>query len=247
MAKLEYKLLLTGEIHIQSGLHIGGSEVDLDIGGLDNEVIKIKQGRNRIPYIPGSSLKGKLRSLLGRKFGYLDIKDDKGIMLKLFSGDSDAKVKQSFNHQGRKIKKVIAGRRPTRLITRDSYFIGEFNQDALEEKTENVITRSTGVANPRHMERVVKGHKFNLDMILDIYLEDEVQDFLQILDLGFQLLQYDYLGGSGTRGYGKIKFENVNVKKLIFRLDGQIEIDDKFSYSFLVNSELDHAKEGLPL
>ena len=82
MAKLEYKLHITGDIKVKTGLHIGGSDVDLDIGGLDKEVVKVRLGKDKIPYIPGSSLKGKLRNLIARSkgFDYSNVNDLKSGM-----------------------------------------------------------------------------------------------------------------------------------------------------------------------
>ena len=95
---------------------------------------------------------------------------------------------------------------PTRLITRDC-FIKEKLFD-IEEKAENTINRSTGVANPRHAERVSPESIFILDMVLDVYDSDRtnILNLLNTLKLGFKLLENDYLGGSGSRGYGKVEF-----------------------------------------
>jgi CRISPR-associated protein Csm3 len=162
MAKLIYKMAITGEIHVLTGLHIGGSDSDLDIGGIDNSVIKTKNGR---PFIPGSSLKGKMRDLIARSKGYTDIKDDKNETQKLFHGT--LVTNRNFQTGRDQTVKTI----PTRLITRDSFILN--NTEKLEEKAENTIKRSTGVANPRHIERVSPETIFGLDMILDVYDEDK--------------------------------------------------------------------------
>ena len=84
-----------------------------------------------------------------------------------------------------------------------------------EDKFENSISRSTAIANPRQIERAVKGSKFTLDLIYDVEDIAEIEtDFKTIVD-GLQLLEEDYLGGSGTRGYGQIKFKNITVKTVI--------------------------------
>jgi len=241
MAKLEYKLHITGTITVETGLHIGGSEAELDIGGIDSSVIKIKQGKDRVPYIPGSSLKGKLRNLIARSKGYTTKADDKGPTKSLFEGDSGKK-------EGRKLLKSSI---PARLIVRDAYMDKSQTEnldDYLEDKAENVITRESGIANPRHMERVTNGAKFKIDLIMDIYKrkrdesnpvnqdhnwdKDDPNQFLNTLRLGFQLLQKDYLGGSGTRGYGQVALSDLTVKKMMFTNNGDIEIDKEFSYDF---------------
>jgi CRISPR-associated protein Csm3 len=226
MAKLLYKLHITGDIILESGLHIGGSEADLDIGGIDQEVIKVKQGSKKVPYIPGSSLKGKLRSLLGRHYGYAELKDDRGPVLDLF-GSGNAGKKKSV--------KV-----PSRLIVRDTY-LKNSNQYELEDKAENTIDRATGTANPRHKERVVKGAVFEIDLILDIYSANGQNDsqtkLLETIDLGFQLLKKDYLGGGGTRGSGKVDIRNLAVKKIKFNNDGSLDLSENVNYNFKSNAE----------
>lgn len=225
MAKLLYKLHITGDIILASGLHIGGSEADFDIGGIDKEVIKVKQENKKVPYIPGSSLKGKLRSLLARHYGYDDIKNDKGAVLDLFgSGNS------------RKSKPVKV---PSRLIVRDTY-LKEMDQFDLEDKAENTINRVTGTANPRHIERVVKGAVFSIDLILDIYSangqNDSQKKLLETIDLGFQLLKKDYLGGGGTRGSGKVDIQNLQVQKIKFADNGSLDTSENVNYDFKSNA-----------
>src|SRR6202158_3439962 len=60
------KLILEGDLECQTGLHIGAGKGSLEIGGADNPVVKDAFG---LPYIPGSSLRGKLRSLLENALG----------------------------------------------------------------------------------------------------------------------------------------------------------------------------------
>jgi CRISPR-associated protein Csm3 len=225
MAKLLHKLHITGDIIVESGLHIGGSEADLDIGGIDKEVIKVKQGSKKVPYIPGSSLKGKLRSLLARHYGYRELKDDKGAVLDLFGTGNSGK---------RHSPKV-----PSRLIVRDTYLKDVTHFD-LEDKAENTIDRLTGNANPRHLERVVKGATFGIDLILDIYSHkngnDNQDELLEAIDLGFQLLKRDYLGGGGTRGSGKVDVQNLKVQKIKFKNDGSVDLSEIDNYQFKSNT-----------
>jgi CRISPR-associated protein Csm3 len=231
--ELKYKIQITGKLTLETGLHIGGSEVELEIGGIDKAVIKDKKdGR---PYIPGSSLKGKLRDLIARKMGYQSHEKDVKDTFILFGDGANPKEKHRNNGH---------------LIVRDAFYAGkEFNPEkGLEEKSENTIDRTNGGAKPRSLERVVRGASFDLDMILDIYDKYDVkyevqgegknkttkyntqtiedQQLLNTLKMGFRLLESDYLGGSGTRGYGKVSLEFNTPRKINFNEDGTVSIED---------------------
>jgi CRISPR-associated protein Csm3 len=201
--KLLDKIVLKGTITLETGMHIGGAKTALDIGGLDLPVIKTPKG---VPYIPGSSLKGKIRTLLAKKEGYLDIENDSDILRKMFGGVE--------------VKELQKAQEITRLIFRDAYLdVEKFKQDFPEKevkletefsevKTENTIDRKTGKAqHPRTIERVPAGAVFHFEIILDKYDTDNSDEFEAKLKEGFALLENDYLGGNGTRGYGKVKIE----------------------------------------
>lgn len=214
--KLTGKFIITGEIKCETGLHIGGSKTALDIGGIDLNVIKTANG---IPYIPGSSLKGKLRSMLAREEGSENPKNDSDTIKEIF-GDSPA---------GKDDPGKI-----TRLIVRDSLLKnsdemlnkeGDFTDlelDYTEGKWENTIDRKSGTAgSPRQIERVPAGAIFSFEIVYDIY-DDKANDkfkkeiHLEEIKKALRLLQDDYLGGSGSRGYGKIVFKNLSaVEKTI--------------------------------
>jgi len=199
--KLLKKSILQGTITLETGLHIGGAKTALDIGGLDLPVIKTPKG---VPYIPGSSLKGKIRTLLAKKEGSLNLQDDSETLRKMFGG-----IEVKDKNKAQEI---------TRLIFRDAYLdVEKFKQDFPEKevkletdfteiKTENTIERKTGKAqHPRTIERVPAGAVFRFEIVLDEYEGDKTEEFKKKLEEGFELLQNDYLGGSGTRGYGKVK------------------------------------------
>jgi CRISPR-associated protein Csm3 len=232
--KLKYKIQITGILTVQTAMHIGGSEVELDIGGIDNAVVK--DSKTGIPYIPGSSLKGKLRDLIARKKGYKDIKADVDETFILF-GDGAGDNHRNTGH----------------LIFRDAFYQGiDFDPEkGLEEKSENTINRATGKANPRHMERVVRGAEFKLDMILDLYNEYSIrknnnkildgqplkdEELLNTIRLGFRLLECDYLGGSGTRGYGKVSLKFDVPRKIEFKDDGKI-VTSEFNFDFNLKTD----------
>jgi len=218
---------LKGKIVVKTGLHIGGGNDKVEIGGIDNPVI-----RNPLtlePYIPGSSIKGKMRALLEWKNN--KVKDSNGEPCKCMEHDCPiCRVFGSGNSKEEKAK--IRG--PSRLIIRDAELTDDYiekfhdGQPIIEEKTENTINRITAVANPRQMERVIPNVTFNFELVYRIIdtghkgkdgklLDEEYFDTVVIE--GLKLLEKDYLGGGGTRGNGRIKFvdlkdENDNLIKL---------------------------------
>jgi CRISPR-associated protein Csm3 len=199
--KLIETKLIKGTIVLETGLHIGGSKSSLDIGGLDSPVIKTPQG---VPYIPGSSLKGKIRSLLGIKEGSVDVKNDSDVLIKMFG--TSTKGKETV----------------PRLIFRDAFLdIDDFNEVFIEKnaildtryteaKYENTIDRKSGTTKRgglRQIERVPAGAKFFFEVVVNRYEENGIKDddFSVKLKEGFKMLEDNYLGGSGSRGYGKVK------------------------------------------
>lgn len=201
------KIEIKGDIVALSGLHIGTSAAFSPIGAIDNPVIK--DPLTNLPYIPGSSLKGKMRSLLAKN--YNDYKENS-------PEDDDQRILRLFGTAAKGNKEAIQGR----LLFRDSFLKNknELMEDKgvellTEDKFENSISRSTAIATPRQIERAIKGSKFALSLIYNVEKISEVEaDFKTITD-GLHLLEEDYLGGSGTRGYGQIKFENISVKTVI--------------------------------
>ena len=200
--KLTEKNIITGTILLKTGLHIGGSKSSLDIGGLDSPVIKTPFG---VPYIPGSSLKGKIRTLLGLSHGADELINDKEITKQMF-GSAEKDWKE-----------------PTRLIFRDAMldvdkFMEVFTNknasletDFSEEKYENTIDRKSGKTKNtglRNIERVPAGAVFSFEIVMNVFEGDKKDEMLNELEKGLNLLQDDYLGGSGTRGYGKVKIES---------------------------------------
>ena len=257
MAKLLYKLEISGIIEVKTGLHIGGSDVDLTIGGIDNEVAKHKG----VPYIPGSSLAGKLRHLIAKHKGYKHINFNAAREVGEITGRSwdceytallfngkHFNIKLKNKHKKYKLRNnTIADdyfdnsdnlfnnqslAPHTRLLIRDCYLIENTEiKSLLEDKAENFIVRTTGVATPRHIERVVAGAKFQLKMIMDIFENDDVKMLCETLHLGILLLNNDYLGGSGSRGYGEVETTIDKVIKISFG-NGSISTDEFTEYNF---------------
>lgn len=232
MHKLIGKAFISGRIVVKTGLHIGGSKAVLDIGGVDLNVIKTVRG---VPFIPGSSLKGKLRSIMAREEGSLavkkepnmpdDMKVDSEIINTMFGKGAE---KES---EGTQSQKVPEKSQLTRLIVRDAmldtthfrkYFFDiepddkDFEDDLIsytEIKTENTINRITGTAqHPRQLERVPAGAEFNFEIIYNVFNEEEKVEHLNALMQAMRMLQDDYLGGSGSRGYGQIGFTSMKYE-----------------------------------
>ena len=206
------KILIEGKLEVVTGLHIGGSSSFAAIGAVDSPVVR--NSRDNQPMIPGSSLKGKMRSLLARQrnqkvSGNMD--EDEERILRLFGSAKNGNV--------------CVGR----LIFSDLFLAEQDSLDSpVEVKFENSINRLTAVANPRQLERVIPGTQFNLKLLYELKdttdrekekhseyyqgTEEEwiLKDFQSLID-GMKLLELDYLGGSGTRGYGQVRFCNLSA------------------------------------
>ena len=245
---LEGKIVITGKIETETGLSIGGATVGLDIGGLDNPVIKDAEGK---PYIPGSSLKGKMRSLLEKANGLAT--DDKRIYVVEneisihMCNDPDCVVCNIFGRTtrekpypspgGKKIKIDKENVTPTRLIVRDAVLTEDSAKKLSDMKTdleftevkwENVIDRITSAANPRQMERVPEGAEFEFGMIYNVFNELDKSNLKEVFK-AMELVEHDYLGGSGSRGYGKVKYEEMGVywnSKADYE-SGEVDIEEK--------------------
>ncbi len=205
------KIQITGEIEVKTGMHIGGSAAFAAIGAVDSPIIK--DVRTNLPIIPGSSLKGKMRTLLAKAYNDKVASkpdDDAECLLRLFGCAKKEHVKRS------------------RVLISDMLMINadELRQQGLQSLTEikfeNTINRATAVANPRQIERAIRGSSFGLDIVYEVENRDEVIEDMEILAEGFKLLQYDYIGGSGSRGYGKIAFKNLNAEVVVGELDEDI-------------------------
>lgn len=204
--KLVKKILYTGTIVLKTGLHIGGTNAALNIGGPDKFVVR--NPINNIPYIPGSSLKGKMRALVEIANGCVEV--DRGKVGP--SKDPDSVSGKLFG-----VATGSDNNRPSRLIVRDA----ELDVDACdfsntdlpytESKTEVAIDRVTAKAKPRTFERVPAGAKFKLNMVLNVFEGEDEKELKKTLKQAIELLEDDYLGGHGSRGYGQIKFEGLDI------------------------------------
>lgn len=210
------RVRVTGLIRLLSGLHIGAGKDSVEIGGIDNPVIK--HPHTGEPYIPGSSIKGKLRFLLEWAFG--TVREDG----QAWGFDDNQPVDPAdpvLRIFGNALKEWPGG--PTRLMVRDAPLCEtdraryrEAPEAFFEEKTEVTINRIQGKAldgGLRTQERVPAGVAFDFEMAFRLYdFGDGAARDLACLDWtlqGLALLEQDALGGSGSRGYGRIAFENL--------------------------------------
>lgn len=224
------KLVLTGKIKTLTGLHIGGSSAGLEIGGVDNSVIKDERGR---PYIPGSSLKGKLRSLLEKSEGLvvpsslvitrggrdpirMHMCDRENCVVCLVFGRANGAKTSAQEGEGRV---MISNTTPSRLLVRDARLIPDsippevrenIDLEWTEVKYENSIDRITSAANPRQTERVPRGAEFDFSMVYTIFDKQDRNAFAKVTT-AMRLLEDDYLGGSGSRGYGQVCFNDLKL------------------------------------
>jgi len=216
--RFEANLIIRGKIKCETGLHIGGSKEKIEIGGVDS--IVVRSPRTEYPYIPGSSLKGKLRYLTeyatGNVAKYLEKLGDVSIaeeIVRVFGiGANEKEGEESrMSHTGltrlaiRDAFPDLATKRMWKTLASDANFT--------EYKAENTIDRLTSAANPRFIERVVEGSSFDFEMVYTLLPMSEDEDFatkanedVNLILMGLRLLENSALGKSGSRGYGKISF-----------------------------------------
>ena len=191
------KLLIQCELITITGMHIGGTDTFSAIGAIDSPVIRdAYTGR---PIVPGSSLKGKLRSLLARSFS------------------QDIEKMPDFDKDDQRIKRLFGSSSPVhaaRAQFADCY-ITNYEQmkhiGLTESKTENSIRRSDSVANPRQIERVIPGVKFGVRITYNVVDEEQTREDLELLAKGMKILEMDYLGGHGSRGSGRVSLRDFKI------------------------------------
>jgi CRISPR-associated protein Csm3 len=226
------KLILSGDLHCETGLHIGAGKGSLEIGGADNPVVKDAFG---LPYIPGSSLRGKLRSLLENALGLtapselVFLSKRRGQEVRIHQSDRpDDEVCLLFGRNPGRLERVegeaieSSSASPARLAVYDAPLDPEsitaqmrenLDDEITEVKSENAIDRITSQSNPRTLERVPAGARFRVRLVLDVLCDDDKALAARVIE-GLRLLEDDALGGGGSRGNGRVRFANV---KLIWR------------------------------
>ena len=193
------KILIRCDLEVCTGMHIGGSSAFSAIGAVDSPVVR--DPYTGLPIVPGSSLKGKLRTLLARSLcqdieNMPDLSADDARILRLFGSAEPV--------------------RRSRLQFADAFLT---NAEALsnkgvrvtEVKTENTISRANAQATPRQIERVIAGAVFGISIVYDVTDPAQVEEDLALLAKGMKLLQLDYLGGHGSRGSGRVSFTNFRL------------------------------------
>lgn len=243
MKTLKKKIFITGKIKTLTGLHIGGHNTHLDIGGVDAFVIR--NPKNDQPYLPGSSLKGKMRSLLEQSYGTF--------------GDANMKeVKHGPiddpNHPVTKVFGSVKGRNadnkrniPAKIIVRDGAILShdyDENTDLpyTEVKTEIIVDRITAAASPRQIERVPADVEFALNIVLNVWTGTEEfpelpeTEMVQMVFNAMRLVEGDYLGGKGSRGSGQIKIGIQEIKERSRAFYLKTEKDEETGYEDSVHT-----------
>jgi CRISPR-associated protein Csm3 len=227
------------KLKLITGLHIGASDDSMKIGGVDSPVITREVladnegevsfgGTNKLiePYIAGSSLKGKVRSLLELYFRLIDPTESderkRGIPINSKATFGDKKKRNliiKLFGEGSEFKGSNEKFNLTRVIFRDCFITDKIRKatiqnriELFEEKAENVIDRVTGATRNgglRHIQRVVSSVEFDFDLSIRVFDGESRELFENTILLGLRLLELDALGGSGSRGYGKVKFDEI--------------------------------------
>lgn len=210
------KIQITGTIEVLTGMHIGGSSAFAAIGAVDSPVIKdVITG---YPMIPGSSLKGKMRTLLAKAYNESvanNPNQDCERIKRVFGSAEKDNKKDNIKKSRIQISDMI--------LSNDKDLRKKGLNSLTEVKFENTISRATAVANPRQIERVVRGSEFDLDILYEVDNMDDLYEDIELIADAFKMLQYDYLGGSGSRGYGKVKFTDLCAKTVLGQLDKGVE------------------------
>jgi CRISPR-associated protein Csm3 len=218
------KVIIAGQLECLTGMHVGASKDNMEIGAIDSPVVRDPVTRE--PYIPGSSLKGKLRSLLEKALGIINRRDigSRNNPVRVHVCDDsnmalNCNLCRIFGSTGDN-----GGRNfPARLIVRDLKLTTDSREKLsdidtglqyTEWKFENAIDRVTSAANPRQIERVPKVAKFDFELIYNVEDNTHIEDDLKNLKLSIELLKLDALGGHGSRGYGKVDIKYDCIKAM---------------------------------
>lgn len=201
------KVLIQCDLIVRTGMHIGGSSSFSAIGAVDSPVIR--DPHTGLPIVPGSSLKGKMRTLLSRSLC------------------QDIEHMPDFDNDDERILRLFGSAKPVRhsRLQFADCFVSNREEMAkvgvTEVKWENGINRRNSVANPRQIERVTAGTKFAVEIVYDVMNPAQAEEDLALLAKGMKLLQLDYLGGHGSRGSGRVSLCNFRFTPYETELDIQ--------------------------
>ena len=196
MKQLIKKIKINTTVELLTGLHIGGSGDSVEIGGIDNPVIKLATKDNQ-PYIPSSSLKGKMRCLLEQIAGSANV-----------GGNEQINNLFGYSQTNQPSKLIVRDAMLTEASVTTLHSCENLDMPYTEGKWENVIDRVKGTAeHPRQTERIPAGVSFDVEFVINVWDDDKADDLVDLLKKGINALENDYLGGSGSRGYGQVKFE----------------------------------------
>ncbi len=242
------KVILKGEMELKTGLHIGASKETMKIGGIDSPVVR--DPITDYPYIPGSSLKGKLRSLWekvsSKEDSFYNMSEIKRHECELVDQGKEEAKSYKFKSRAEiencpvcSIFGTAKGDIPSRIIVRDLHLTEKSKENLkkidtglkyTEWKFENAIDRITAQASPRQIERVPAGSVFGFEIIYNVENKSNVERDLKNIQRCLDLLKEDYLGGQGSRGYGKVEFSTpeITVKKVEYYLESKEDAKREF-------------------
>lgn len=249
---LHGRVIVTGYLRAVSGLHIGKGKEGIAIGGVDNPVMRDPLSNE--PYIPGSSLKGKLRSLSEKSIPGLRFNYPRNARAQIHACENESDYRNCLvcNLYGAPGERKFLTL-PTRLLVRDTHLTSESRTRLREADTdlpfsevkyEATIDRVTSVANPRPLERVPADSVFGpLEMVISIYKKEDVS-LLKGLFTSMRLLEDDYLGGSGSRGSGQVRFEKlgITIKPIDAYKDPELSLDTYDGLNFLTDLKAKQAE-----
>lgn len=211
---LEGIYVLKIKLELLSGLYIGGNDNGFDIGGADTDVIR--NPLTKEPYIPGSSLKGKLKVLL--KYNLKDTNIDTNKKDIVFKNSSITNIFETLEDESKNDVKISRAIFRDLTLTKDS-------KETLERilgvncyteiKAENKVNAISGKSDsPRFIERVPAGAEFEGEIVLNIFDGDDKKLMMDTIKKAIRLLEMNYLGGNGSRGYGRVKAEFNDFEKV---------------------------------
>jgi CRISPR-associated protein Csm3 len=218
MKIISYKKI-SGQIECITGLHIGGSADQIEIGGVDLPIIKHPVSGE--PYIPGSSLKGKIRSQLEKKLGKFESNgepcrcgEQTCLICTIFGPHKNTKHNLGSS---RILVRDASLSNETRMVYKT--MMEEKGTSYIEKKVENIVNRKTGTAeHPRSQERVPAGAKFDLEIVLQLFDTDNENELVEFVKDGLKNVEMTYLGGFGSRGSGQVKFSELTFDGQPFTL-----------------------------